>query len=141
MRVFIRYVPVTGAQRSVDNICMNQQGSQRRATMRRAVLVWSDERTTGTPVWSRFSGVLAESFASAEPTGDVRDVVGPTAEGCRAACTARSFNSNNTPTTITKARLHVGEIVLRGIILGRTHGKRLSQGPPCDTGHGRQIIG
>jgi hypothetical protein len=50
MRVFIRYVPVTGAQRSVDNICMNQQGSQRRATMRRAVLVWSDERTTGTPV-------------------------------------------------------------------------------------------
>jgi hypothetical protein len=95
----------------------------------------------GNACWSRFSGVLAESFASAEPTGDVRDVVGPTAEGCRAACTARSFNSNNTPTTITKARLHVGEIVLRGIILGRTHGKRLSQGPPCDRGHGRQIIG
>jgi hypothetical protein len=41
----------------------------------------------------------------------------------------------STPTThptITKARLHAGEIVLRGIILGRTHGKRLSQGPSCE---------
>jgi hypothetical protein len=32
------------------------------------------------------------------------------------------------PTTITKARLHVGKIVLRGIFLGRTHGNEVIAG-------------
>lgn len=119
-RVSIRYVTVTGAQRSVDSICMNQQGSQRRAPApsRPRVVRRTDD---GNAWWSRFSGVLAESFASAEPTGDVRDAVGPPAEGCRAACTARSLQlQQHTPPSPRRASMWAKSSCSASSLEGRT---------------------